>query len=255
MNRPGLLFFLIISILGGTTLWAENVTEDEPIKSEFPTATPSVPVKPPEEKLLTFAISPLFAVPVSSKTATEYNIGGGLEIYISFKASENFLIGLDMGLQDYSINNDFFLKTFQQSFGIGVPVGIALGGDFTYFPLMAMAKVSFGEDDKLKPYMLFGVGPAFNTASASASYLDQRATATASETSLVLAPGFGVAFRPADDLEAFIQARIDIDFTSQNNSDAVILNQSGASPLTTYGNLSDDGPTFFIPIQAGIRFL
>jgi hypothetical protein len=248
------VFCVTVFILWAAPLWAENLSDDEPIKTEAPAATPTLP-KPPEEKLITIGVSPFFGIPASSKTATEYNIGGGLEIFISYKANKDLLIGLDLGLQDYSVNNDYFLKAFQQTYGFGLPAGVTLGGDFAYFPLMAMAKVSFGENDKMKPYMLFGFGPAFNTGSASASYQGQSVSVSVHETTLVLAPGFGLAIRAADDLEVFIQGRVDIDFTSQNNSDIVTTTQPGFPTQTTTGNLSDDGPTLFIPIQAGVRFL
>ncbi len=71
-----------------------------------------------------------------------------------------------------------------------------------------------------------------------------------------MAAGFGLALRADDNVEFFFQGRVDIDFTSNNYKNIITLTQPGAGSLWVgNGNLSDDSPTFFIPIQIGLRIL
>ncbi len=246
-------YALCLTLLGLFTspLWAD----DEPLDTPSPTATasPVKPSAPSAESTLNISFSPFVGIPVSGNTANEYNVGGGGDIYLSFQADKKLQIGLNIGLQDYTVNTNYFAQTFQQIFGSALPAGVSITGDFRVVPLMAMAKYAFNEN-KVRPYLLLGTGFAFNAVSAAVSYNGQQVTINATETSLLISSGLGLAFE-AEDLEFFLQARMDVDFTTNNGSDTFKLGQPGAAQVTTNGNLSDDSPTIFIPIEAGLRFL
>jgi len=213
---------------------------------------PAAPVSQSDEKLFNINLSPYVAVPVSGNTAKEYNIGGGVEVYMDLKVDKNLLIGLDFGVQDYSINSDYYIQSYQKLTGTTLPSGVSITGDFGVFPVMVMGK-HFLNQNKVRPYLLWGAGVAFNSASAVVTYNNQSATISGTETSLLMAEGLGLAFE-GDEVEFFLQVRMDMDFTSSNNSDSFTLNAPGTPSTTSKGNLSDDSPTLFLPIQAGLRF-
>jgi hypothetical protein len=201
-------------------------------------------------------MGPLFGIPASGKTASEYNVGGGGEIYVGFRFDQHLLFGLDAGFQDYTVKPAAFLNNIPKTYGITLPAGTVITGDFTYVPVIAMARYAFGENKDVRPYALFGVGAAYNGGTAHVSYSLQTATATLHEIDFVMATGLGMALRADDHLEFFIQARVDMDFTSNNNHDLITLTRTGVGPAWIgSGNLSDDSPTLFVPIQIGLRVL
>ena len=131
---------------------------------------------------------------------------------------------------------------------------MTITGDLSCIPILAMAKYSIG-NNKVRPYLLWGMGFGFNKANSSVSYKNQTVMIAASETSFFMTPGLGLTIPLDVWAELFFQIRIDLDFTSQNNSDTAVITLQGstAPPQTLNGNLTDDSPTIFIPLQVGIR--
>jgi hypothetical protein len=100
---------------------------------------------------------------------------------------------------------------------------------------MEVARLNFGEG-WVRPYVLLGVGGAFNTFSQTPGSLATRVSKQ--EVDFLLAPGAGVLFVVAKDTALYLQARMDVDFVG---------NGSLGSPAA-------DHPTLFIPIKGGISF-
>lgn len=223
---------------------------------ETPVSTPSAPnpAGPSSEKLITISLSPFLALPVSGNTAKEYNLGGGAEIFLAYAADKNLLVGLDLGVLSCTVNADNFAATYQQLTGTPLPNGVSVTGDINYLPLMAMAKYSFNSN-KIRPYVLWGIGLAFNSASVSAASGSLTVSVIGHETDFLMSEGLGIAFTAGDDLEIFVQARLDMDFTSNSGNDSFTLSSTGNPDQTVKSNLSDDSPTLFLPLQVGVRFL
>ena len=252
MKKIGMVMGLILFNFGASQLWADKFTDDN---LDEPSASKPAPRSAPSENKFSFSLGPSLTIPASGNTASQYNVGGGVEAFVGYSINKNFMIGLEAGFQDDSVNTVYLAKTFQQTYGFALPSNVVLTGDFSYIPVMAMGKWSFGQNEKVKPYVLWGLGAAINQASISVNVSNQSVKITGNETSFLLASGLGLSLRASDDLEFFIQARLDIDFTSNSNSDIFTITATGASPVLGQGNLSDDSPTLFIPIQAGVRFL
>jgi outer membrane protein W len=257
MNKIDRAFGLVLFVLGATPLWAED-SAISPITPIDPPPLPPVSIanmtQAPTEKVITFGLAPLVSVPLGGNAAKEYNAGVGGEVFVGYTVDQNFLVGLDVGAQDYAVNATYFASTFQQTYGVPLPGSVTISGDFVDIPLMAMARYSFGES-AVRPYLLFGAGIAFNQVSQSAVNTSQSVSVTATEADFFMAPGLGLAIRAAKDLELFAQVRLDMDFTSRNNNIPFTLTQTPGSSSTVYGNLSGDRPTLFIPFQVGVRFL
>ena len=201
-----------------------------------------------------FGISPLLNFPLSSKTGSEYTPGFGFALDFKLPLDRNWSIGLAATYQDLPVNKTFLAQSFQQTYGVPIPPGVSFSGDWYYFPVVALVQYAFPvEKSPMVPYVFAGAGVAFNSANASATYNNQTVTATVTEDDFLVCPGAGLKAKLDEKVEVFLQARLDINFTSQNNSDVIHLAGPGGS-ANANGNLSDDGPTLFMPIQLGLGF-
>ncbi len=199
-------------------------------------------------------ISPVMNLPLSSKTGSEYNPGFGIALDFKRPLDSHWSVGLAATYQDLPVNKAFLAKSFQQTYGVAFPAGVAFSGDWYYFPVVALVQYSLPlENSQVVPYFFGGAGIAFNSATVSASYNNQTVMASTNEDDFLLCPGVGLRAQLDAKVDFFLQARVDINFTSQNNSDIITLTGPGGSTEAN-GNLSDDGPTLFLPVQAGLNF-
>lgn len=252
MKKLGLVLSVILLALGTSPLWAASQVKDE--LDETPTPAPAANTAPGQSKF-SFSIGPSLLIPASSNTAQQYNVGGGAELLIGYSLSDQFMLGLQAWFQDATVNTTFLASTFQKTYGFSLPPNVVLTGDYSYFPVLAVARYTIGQNQKVRPYLFWGMGAAINQASVAVGYQNQSIKITGSETSFLLSPGMGLSLALGDDLEFYFQGGIDIDFTTNSGGDIFTLTATGSQPVLESGNLSDDSPTLFIPIQAGLRFL
>jgi tetratricopeptide (TPR) repeat protein len=223
-----------------------------------PTAAGPAPASNPSEGgdfgRVTVDISPLASLPLSGKTSTEYNPGFGFGGDIKLSLDKNWSVGVGATFQDLPVNVGYLENTFQQTYGVALPSGVSVNGDWQYIPIVGLVQYTFsaGKPDAV-PYVFLGAGVALNSADVSAIYSGQNITATVGETDFLLCPGLGIQTELDSTISLFFQGRLDIDFTSQNNTDVITLTANGSS-VKAVGNLSDDSPTIFLPIQLGVRF-
>ena len=205
------------------------------------------------EKRFGFGIAPSLGFPLSNNTSSEYVPSLGIDVSVDLGLTKNFGLRLETGIQSYPVNTANMAKLFQQTYGIPLPSGVSFTGGWSNFPLLALVKYSIPiEKSKFTPYLFWGMGVDFNNADISVSYNSQSAEVATREASLLMSQGIGIGFRPSDDFEIFAQCRLDINYTSKNNSDTITLSSNG-STATAMGNLSDDSPTLFLPLQVGVR--
>ena len=203
---------------------------------------------------VTVDISPLANLPLSGKTASEYNPGFGIGGDIKLSLDKNWSVGVAASFQDLPVNVSYIENAFQQTYGVALPPGVAFNGDWQYIPIVGLVQYSFSTAKPgAVPYVFLGAGVAINSADVSAIYSGENITATVSETDFLLCPGLGVRMQLDPSLSLFFQGRLDIDFTSQNNMDVITLTENGSS-AKALGNLSDDSPTLFLPLQLGLEF-
>jgi len=105
-----------------------------------------------------------------------------------------------------------------------------------YIPLAAILRVTFG-DGPIRPYFFGGAGIALNTFTQNYAPGSAVLKISHAETDFYLAPGLGFLYRFSGNMAVFLQTRVDLDYTS-------------AAGL----GLPLDGPSVFIPIQAGLSF-
>lgn len=219
-----------------------------------PPGTPSSPSADSGVSQTGFGISPLVNFPLSGKTGSEYTPGFGFSLDFKQPLDSHWSVGLAATYQDLPVNKVFLAQTFQQTYGVALPSGVAFSGDWYYFPVVALIQYSFSsEKDKVVPYVFGGAGVAFNSATVSATYNSQTVTASTTENDFLVCPGAGLKARLDEKVDVFLQVRLDINFTSQNNSDVITLDAPGGTAKGN-GNLSDDSPTLFLPIQMGLDF-
>jgi len=160
-----------------------------------------------------------FALPSLSSTA-ETNPGLGGDINIGYRLDQNWALFAGCGYYQYNLS-------------AGTPGTSAL---LAYIPLVGILRLTFGDGD-LHPYVFGGTGIALNTYSQTVTSGGLVSKTGQAETDFYLAPGLGILYRIYSGMALFLQARVDMDFTSPHGL---------GIPL---GN-----PSVFIPLQAGISF-
>jgi hypothetical protein len=212
--------------LTSSTLWARNgLDSDQSQGVSSPNPSQSV-LNPgqnpgdlsPNQKWVE-QIDGSFAIP-SFTAAVEPNPGLGGDINIGYRFDKTWAVFIGTGYYQYSLSS-------------GTPGSSAF---LSYIPLVGILRMAFG-DGPFRPYVFGGAGIALN------SYVQNNAPGSPvlkisnAETDFYLAPGLGVLYRFSSDMAFFLQARIDLDYTSQKGLGVFL-----------------DNPSVFIPIQAGISF-
>jgi hypothetical protein len=160
-----------------------------------------------------------FVFPVSPDVSKVFTRGVGGDILIGYRFDRNFSLATDIGYYDCDQNT---------------PAGAA-DGEWIYVPIMEVARYNFGEG-WIRPYVLLGLGAAYNTYSQTPGSLATRVSKE--EVDFFLAPGAGFLFVVAKDTALYFQTRLDMDFVGNG----------------VLGSPAADHPTLFIPIKGGISF-
>ena len=157
------------------------------------------------------------SLPGSAGASKAFNTGFGGDVSVGYRLDHTFTFSVASGYFQYDISNP--------------PAGIT--GNFSYVPLMGVLRVNLSQE-AVRPYLLLGLGVAFNSSSTSSGgkTLDNYGT----QTDFLASPGVGVLFRVSDNTALFVQGRLDLDFT----------------PAHGFGGT--DSPTLFVPLQGGIGF-
>jgi hypothetical protein len=198
-----------------TTTPTSTPTATEAIPT--PTAT-TVPTLAPNQRWVE-QIDGSFAVP-SFGSQHEPDPGAGGDINIGYRFDRTFALFLGTGYYQY-------------------PVPSAPGGanaQLGYIPLVGILRASFGEG-QIRPYIFEGIGFALNIFTQTYPAGGPSPNSSQSEIDFYMTPGVGISYAFASDMAAFVQSRLDLDYTSHNGL---------GLPL---GN-----PSVFIPLQAGISF-
>ena len=209
-------------------------------------STPPIPHDP-----FAFGVSPLLSVPLSSHTSSEYVLGSGVEAEVEYLLDKNFSLRFNLGLVSFPVNQANFDSSYQQVYGTPPPASLSISGGWSYVPIRAQIQFSLPlADSHVVPYVFWGGGVAFNSLNVSAAYAGSFASAQTGETDLLMSQGVGLGFRPDPRFEIFAQCGWDVNFTTQNGTDTINISGNPSQK----GNLSDDGPTIFMPLQLGVRF-
>ncbi len=158
-----------------------------------------------------------FAIPASTNVASVFNVGIGGDILVGYRFDRNFSLSTDLG----------YFQCDQK------------GGDgaWVYVPLMEVARYNFGSG-KVRPYVILGMGAVFNSYTQSLLNMSQALNLSHQETDFFLSPGAGVLFVVFSDAAVYLQARMDLNFTSGNPMNSPAM----------------DNPSIFIPLKAGMSF-
>lgn len=193
-------------------------------------------------------IGPLVSFPISTNANAQFLPGPGVEANVMFPTTDHQAMGFDVGFQSCPLNKAYVSNQFQDEYGGPIPPSVSIGGNLTYVPIMFMIKYC---PEKLNQgvYVIGGVGLALNSINVNISGTNT-VTISAEETDFLCAFGAGFDFKISD-VEGFIQARMDLDYTSGKN-DTITLSGPGVS-ATGIGSLTGDNPTLFLPLQVGLR--
>ena len=155
-----------------------------------------------------------FVFPLSSAASAGYDHGYGGDILVGYRFDRDFSLSGDIGYYDCD----------QRMAG-------ADQGEWIYVPILAMARYNFGAGP-VRPFLLMGAGVAVNSYA-----LTQGINAKVSkrETDLMLAPGAGVLFLVGSGTALYLQARLDLNFSTPEG------------PWT-------DNPNLFLPVKGGLSF-
>jgi hypothetical protein len=162
-------------------------------------------------------------IPASPLASKYYNPGIGGDITVGYRFDRNFSLSADLGY--------YFLKQNASS---------GESGQWNYVPLMALIRYTFGSfsSGPVHPYVLLGLGAAFNNYSPSVSAFGQTSNGLLNQGNLLICPGLGVLCKIDGETALFLQTRLDMNFVTSRNS------------VSAYA----DSPTLFIPIKAGLIF-
>ncbi|HET9869185.1 MAG TPA: hypothetical protein VFR02_01630 [bacterium] len=159
-------------------------------------------------------------LPLSTKVSGAFAPGYGGEIVVGYRFDRDFVLSTSFGYYDCD----------QKGSG-------ATAGEWLYMPLMESARLNMGEG-WFRPYLLLGLGAAFNTYSETVPFGASTQKLSHGETDLLVSTGVGGLFILFPNSALYVQGRLDLDFTT---------GKSLSSPAV-------DDPTLFIPLQAGISF-
>jgi opacity protein-like surface antigen len=163
------------------------------------------------------------AIPVSSQAASVLSAGFSGEGQVGYAFSRDFSLSLESG---------FDSLPFQSSkLATGVTASI------THVPLEAVGQYNIKAGGGVWPYILVGVGVAFDSYSVSGITLP--AGTTTSWTNFELDPGIGVAVDLTKDINIFVQGKLAMDFETTTGTKAEFT----------------DSPLITIPVQIGVNFL
>ena len=160
-----------------------------------------------------------FALP-SVSTIEISNPGYGGDINVGYRFDHTWALFFGLGYYQYNI----------------ATLTDAVSSQLNYIPLTLFIRMTLCEGP-FHPFLFAGAGAVINIFSQTFPAGDPIHTVNQSEIDPYLGPGVGVLYRFEDDMAAFVQTRIDVNFTSFTGLGIPMAN-----------------PSIFIPIQAGISF-
>jgi hypothetical protein len=175
-------------------------------------------------------------LPVSGQAATLLSPGFTGEVMAGYAFDSSFTLGLDVGFFNLPYAAPPLLNAFNLK---GVP-GVALTSvpALNHTPVELVGQYTIPTDFPLKPYLLFGLGLAFDSINGTAAADDQGnhlvlTFPNQNFTNFEMDEGLGITFASWNTLQFFIQGKIALDFDSAG--------ESGDTPIVA------------IPLQAGIN--
>jgi len=204
-------------------------------------------------------------VPASSNAATQLNVGTGGEALAGYALDDHLSIGLVGGLESSSLQFKLGNSIASELEAEGLTpaevasLNVGVSGEMNYVPLMV--QVRFVMDGRtVRPYALLGIGAAFNTGNVNIGMNSNgqtlAITESIKETDFLLAPGLGLLF-PGDRSDVFLQARVDLDYTTSGFTDIfyyTISTNGGSASGSGYANLTGDSPTIYLRFEAGLDY-
>ncbi len=162
-------------------------------------------------------------IPISSQAASQLCVGWGAEGQVGYAFSRAFFLSVESGF------NNLPVQSARLSSGVSESVN--------HVPLEAVGQFNLDTGSGVWPYILVGVGVAFDSTNFT-GYAPPSGTTT-SWTNFELDPGLGVAFDLSKNINVFVQGKLAMDFE------------------TTTGSSQEfsDSPLILIPVQAGVNFL
>ena len=178
-------------------------------------------------------------IPTSSQAATIFDLGFNVEALVGYAFSKDFTLGVESGIDSLPFNIQKYIDQAEQGLGVTGVTGsttVAL----THIPLELVGQYNIQAGGSVTPYILLGVGVAFDSygGTTTESYQGVSVTQTypnQSWTNFELDPGVGVAFNVAKEFNIFVQGKVDMDF----------------GPTTGANGESTDSPIMTIPVQIG----
>jgi hypothetical protein len=160
-----------------------------------------------------------FAIP-SISTVEVSNPGYGGDINVGYRFDHTWALFFGTGYYQYNI----------------LTATDAVSSQLNYIPLTLFFRMTLGEGP-FHPFFFGGGGVVINTFTQTFPSGDPVHTVNQTEIDPYLGPGAGVLYKFSSDMAAFVQTRLDVDFTSFHGL---------GIPMTS--------PSIFIPVQAGISF-
>jgi hypothetical protein len=212
-----ILLPVFLAVFSVSPLWADELVATT--TQELPVETPSE--FGPHQKWIE-RVEGTLGIPASSDATSALNLGAGGGLAFGYRLNSHLSVSVSTGYYQYG------LKTVPAKY---------VGGFFSYVPLEMVTNYNIGEGT-FRPYLSFGIGPAFNTYNLTSSSNGSTLQTNVYETSLLISPAIG--FLQVIDPRAaiFVEARMDMDFRANGNS----------------VGLNNGTPSIFVPIQAGLTF-
>jgi opacity protein-like surface antigen len=162
-------------------------------------------------------------IPISSQAASQLSVGFSGEGQVGYAFSREFSLSVESGFDSLPIQSS------------KLPSGVS--GSITHIPLEAVGQYNINTGGGVWPYIVVGVGVAFDSLGYSGYTVPSGVTT--SWTNFELDPGIGVAFDLTKDINVFVQGKLAMDFETTSGT----------------GTELTDSPLINIPVQAGFNFL
>lgn|GEM_PF-5054953 len=205
--------------------------KETPTKEAAPEATPTKEVSAKETAVKSdsatwgkwlIQLEGGMQIPASSQASSQMNAGFAGEGQLGYAFSPEFSLSVESGFDVLPVKSDF------------APDGQTL--NVYHVPLEAVGQYNLNLGGAVSPYIVVGVGVAFDSLNTSATL---PAGQTTSWTNFELDPGLGVNFKLGESVGVFVQGKVAMDFETTSGDKAQL----------------SDNPLINIPVEAGVNFL
>jgi opacity protein-like surface antigen len=163
----------------------------------------------------------LLGIPISSQAASIFSPAFGGEAQVGYAFSREFSLSVESGFDNLPVKSSQ-LYPGQTS------------ASSNHIPLEAVGQFNINAGGGVWPYVVVGVGIAFDSNSSSPAL---PAGLTTSWTNFELDPGIGVAVDLSKNINIFVQGKLDMDFAPTIGANAESL----------------DNPVMVIPVEVGLN--